>query len=218
VSVVPDSLLYIVLVMLQRGRTSLHDAAATGRVADVTNLLERDAGMCNLKSRFGRTALHDAAENGHAEVVKVLIDHGAIDAKAASGRTALDCAVSNGHTEVVRVLLKLNSSKDSNVLLAAASRRSEELSSVLSRVNRRYTPVPAGPVIDAFKGDDFGGSVDLLALSSALKGNGSTNERDEVSCFAIDGPVSIVACSTSGSAVWRRGSGRPCIWQRLGGS
>lgn len=51
------------------------------------------------------TPLHFAALNGHAEVARLLIQHGAkIDAESKRGRTALMTAAALGRVGVVRVL------------------------------------------------------------------------------------------------------------------
>lgn len=53
-----------------------------------------------------RTALHWACERGHADVVILLIDHGAYcNDQAADGRTGLHLAAQGGHSTIVQYLL-----------------------------------------------------------------------------------------------------------------
>jgi ankyrin repeat protein len=54
---------------------------------------------------YNQTPLHFAAEHGHAEVARVLLEHGA-DIEAKHIETSLHYAAKRGHEEVVRVLLE----------------------------------------------------------------------------------------------------------------
>ncbi|KAF0718207.1 hypothetical protein As57867_001832, partial [Aphanomyces stellatus] len=55
----------------------------------------------------GKSALISASEDGHAEVVRMLLDHGGVDINIGgeNGKSALISASMNGHAEVVRMLL-----------------------------------------------------------------------------------------------------------------
>ncbi len=54
----------------------------------------------------GTTALHAAASNGHAEVVDVLIQHGAwVNPLDGQGRTPLDLAIAGGYATIATRLV-----------------------------------------------------------------------------------------------------------------
>lgn len=129
--------------------------------------------LVNATSKFGRNPLHEA-DNGYVDVVELLLNSGADDSKkTVAGRTALDWAVSSSHTAVVELLLgrRPDTGFDSRMRAQAA-----QSASVMLRVNRRYTPVRAGPVLAACKAGDF----DLRELSAALQSDGLTSEVDDV--------------------------------------
>ena len=88
-------------------------AAAEGNVEFVSLCMRlrigvddtEDAG--DLQERSGRTALTAAAEKGHAEIVQLLVDHGANTRKADGyGRTASQVAADNGHQDIERMLIE----------------------------------------------------------------------------------------------------------------
>ena len=59
----------------------------------------------NLKSENGYTALHAAAENGHLDVIRLLIEQGAlIHARLDSGETPLELAKMAGQLDPVQLL------------------------------------------------------------------------------------------------------------------
>lgn len=82
-----------------------------------------------------QTPLHTAAAEGAHEVVKLLLEKGAmIDKLDDQNRNCLDIAISRGHREVVRVLLedpnwykliRLNNFDDENVSLNVLTGRGE---------------------------------------------------------------------------------------------
>ena len=92
------------------GRTALHWAAATGKENFVSELLDvsvenAQARVCASTER-GRTSLHLAAENNHAEMVRLLLRHGALMEATSDGNwTALLNAAKNGHAKTVDALL-----------------------------------------------------------------------------------------------------------------
>ena len=93
-------------------------AAFDGRAGDVEHLIymggdpdtvfeddEDDPDKLS-EDDYGWTALHFAASKGHKDVVKVLLDEGAMPNRADNkGRTPLTKAVSNGNEYVVKLLL-----------------------------------------------------------------------------------------------------------------
>mmetsp|Transcript_5480 Transcript_5480/g.8080 ORF Transcript_5480/g.8080 Transcript_5480/m.8080 type:complete len:883 (-) Transcript_5480:608-3256(-) len=58
------------------GRTSIHLAAANGRIECCRLLLDRGAAV-NVQDRFGRTPLHEAVLGGHDQVISLLVSNGA---------------------------------------------------------------------------------------------------------------------------------------------
>ena len=88
-------------------QTALMYAAEQGNT-DISLLLLADKDIkVNAKDNTGQTALMFAASNGHTEVVKLLLDKGAlINIKDNAGQTALMFAAEKGHTEIVRALLE----------------------------------------------------------------------------------------------------------------
>ncbi|CAB4389334.1 unnamed protein product [Rhizophagus irregularis] len=105
------------------GDLDIHDAAAAGNFTRVKELLAPQ-GSGETSSAFllandfspssGLTPLHYAASRGHYDIVKWLIDAGAIvDLEDQTGETALLKASYNGHSSVVALLIQ----KDANVSL-----------------------------------------------------------------------------------------------------
>lgn len=93
----------------KRDRTVLHWAAVNKRERLLEKLLLGEHGAkasIEARERRNKTALHCAAENNHAEVVAILLRHGA-DARATSDGawTALHIAAEKGHTDVAKLLL-----------------------------------------------------------------------------------------------------------------
>lgn len=80
-------------------------ACENGEVGVLKKLLA--AGVNVQETRNGVTPLHIASWNGHAEVVSILLAHGAhIDARdAVGGQTALFVACCGGHGDVVKLLV-----------------------------------------------------------------------------------------------------------------
>ncbi|GBC07517.1 hypothetical protein RclHR1_07500002 [Rhizophagus clarus] len=105
------------------GDLDIHEAASNGNFTRVKELLAPQ-GSGETSSAFllanepspssGLTPLHCAASRGHYDIVKWLIDAGAIvDLEDKTGETALLKASYNGHSSVVALLLQ----KDANVSL-----------------------------------------------------------------------------------------------------
>ena len=87
--------------------TSLSEAAAYGREAEVRSLLARNVDA-NSKDKRGLTPLRRAAANGHEMVVRLLLQREDIEAdfKDRKGQTPLSLAAEYGHERVVQLLLE----------------------------------------------------------------------------------------------------------------
>ena len=87
------------------GHTPLIEAAKTGNVEAVKDLVKRGADL-EAKSEKAKTALHYAAANGHVDVVNVLLEHGAVvDARDRDWRTPLMLAAIYGCNHTVQSLV-----------------------------------------------------------------------------------------------------------------
>ena len=87
--------------------TPLHEAAESGDVDKVRELLEGGKYDVNCVTWYGWTPLHLAASEGHLGVIRVLLSEFKADVNARSddGETPLLLAASEGHLDVVRVFL-----------------------------------------------------------------------------------------------------------------
>ncbi len=97
-------------LLLSRGAVlELHEAAASGDLARVKELVDRDSSLAKAYSPDGFPVLALAAAFGHLEVAKYLDAKGGdLNAVATngSGYTALTGAVASGHSDVVKWLLE----------------------------------------------------------------------------------------------------------------
>lgn len=84
----------------------LFNASRDGNLSRVRELLQNGVDPNAYKDQFGRSPLWDASWKGHAQIVRDLLNAGAIvDAAHNDGRTPLRVAAYNGHLDVVKVLL-----------------------------------------------------------------------------------------------------------------
>jgi ankyrin repeat protein len=94
------------------GNTLLHIAAYKGYKEIVATLLDYARTWNFLwvnegENVFNDTPLHKASINGHADVVELLLKHGAhVDATSWYGSTPLHYAAYNGHANIVKLLLE----------------------------------------------------------------------------------------------------------------
>ncbi|HCO95235.1 MAG TPA: hypothetical protein DIU00_15005 [Phycisphaerales bacterium] len=95
-----------VAVSTEQSPKTLHEAAKSGKIADVKSFISKCADV-NAKDASGRTALHYAARNGHKEIVEVLLEHGVdvnVGEKYYNG-TAAEGAMGQNHKEIVELLI-----------------------------------------------------------------------------------------------------------------
>lgn len=87
--------------------TPLHGAAAGPKPVRIAALLLARGANVDAKQEQDITPLHEAARRGDAELITLLVRHGAsLDARTASGATAYDLAVQAGHKDVAERLLR----------------------------------------------------------------------------------------------------------------
>lgn len=126
----------------------IHDAAASGDLETVRQLLDRDPALANLPDITESLPLHLAAFNGHLEMVRLLVERGAgVSAGDGDNTTPLICAAMRGHLEIAMFLV-------------------EHGASVNERDDYKNTPMLAATRI---------GSVDLV--SYLAEQGASVNER-----------------------------------------
>ena len=123
------------------GNTVLLVAAAEGADRAVAQLVARcSPAELDAQNKDGATALFRASHRGHAEVVRLLLEHGA-NANMADGwgDSPLLSAANHGHTTVVRLLAAhradlcaTNSSKQTALILAAEEGHAEMVELLLS--------------------------------------------------------------------------------------
>jgi uncharacterized protein len=89
----------------RHGHTPLMDAAKSGNVEAVKDLLNRGADL-EAKSEKSKTALHYAAANGYVEIVNLLLGQGAVvDARDRDWHTPLMLAAIYGCNHTVQSLV-----------------------------------------------------------------------------------------------------------------
>jgi len=89
---------------------SLPEAAALGDARTAKTILARDPGAINQRSNDGWTALHLAGFMGHADVARVLLDHGAdieaVSQNSIANRPLHAAIAGKAATDVIELLLE----------------------------------------------------------------------------------------------------------------
>ena len=107
--------------------TALMGAAAGGRIGLVSELLSRGAPVDQAHEESRLTALMYAAYGNHAEILRLLVQHGAdLEARDRSSSTALYHAAAGLHLEAVRALLELGAQVSSPAMNNLALHRAAE--------------------------------------------------------------------------------------------
>ena len=100
------TLAFALSLPLQAAADDIHDAAKSGDVAKVINLIDAGA-MIDAIDLLDKTALIWASENDHTDVVQALVDRGAsVDNADFTGRTALYFAATEGFEGIVQILIE----------------------------------------------------------------------------------------------------------------
>lgn len=138
----------------KRGDAPIHQAARTGNLGKVKEVLQRDGAPEDLLSRqnsFGETPLYVAAENGHALVVSELLKH--LDSQIASipaknGYDAFHVAAKQGYLEVLKELLQFfpqlamtTDSSNSTALHTAATQGFTDIVNLLLETNKDLSKI-----------------------------------------------------------------------------
>ena len=139
-------------------------AAQAGSVVEVEKLLDQRADINARHVPSGRNALSVASHCGNDEVVRLLLQNGAVDERDASGLTALHLASLRGHVEVVESLLQehtdvdVKGPKDQTPLRIASEKGQLEVAELLLRkrakANARDSSQMTPLHVAAKKGDE----------------------------------------------------------------
>jgi uncharacterized protein len=118
-------------------------AAKAGRSDAVAESLQRGADVDAVDAKFHATAVMWAAHEGHADILRLLLDHGAdLQARKPSGETALWYAAQQGQLGTTQILLQAGADPlpvaRSGVSAAAVARMGghSEIADLLDRVPR----------------------------------------------------------------------------------
>ncbi|CAG9987604.1 unnamed protein product [Clonostachys byssicola] len=139
--------------------TALQAASARSNHGVVRLLLDNDD--LNTGKETDNTPLCAAAKGGHAEMIRLLINHGAELGSSAYDDLSspeLSAAVKNGHEEVVALLLELGATFDGSTLEAACYGRHETILRMLGR-----SPVMLTVMGDRKRGWMLSNSLQLTA-------------------------------------------------------
>lgn len=129
-----------ILTVLAGGCTTLHDAARTGDMAGVRRCIQGETDV-DRRDDQGNTALMISVKRRHAEIARLLIDHGAdINAADSHGTTPLMVAAGYGAQDIVATLEIGGATIDAHdnegmtaLMFAARCGRTEIVQELLSR-------------------------------------------------------------------------------------
>jgi hypothetical protein len=115
----PYLLLRLVLLLLRPGtprtreNAALARATARGREDTVRELLEQGSDI-NAGNRHGQTPLHLAAKQGNSELMRLLLEQGALvdAAESAAGYTPLHTAATQGRADLCELLIRYGAEPD----------------------------------------------------------------------------------------------------------
>lgn len=147
---------------------ALIEAAKTGNVEKVKELLDQGAAINDQDSGTAETALHHAAAQGHVAVVELLLDRGAtVNVHGFSWGTPLHRALAGGHKQVVEILLAHgadpdagNSGEGGMPLSSTSQSRDVKVAEMLRAMEAKQT---AAAVLEAVKKGDLGRIKELVA-------------------------------------------------------
>lgn len=102
--------IFIFILILLAGGIQAQEiiaAAAEGHLEKVKEILGKNPQQINITDSNGRTPLHWASRGVHPEVIRYLLDKGAIvNAKDSNGSTALHSTASRSHLEASKLLIE----------------------------------------------------------------------------------------------------------------
>jgi len=146
-------------------------ACATGDLARVRELLDRDPSLVNRVSDYAGyylgsgAPIKNAAARGHLEIVRLLLERGADPNLPEEGIApdghALHAAVVNGHIEIVRLLLKHGAHPNVEIESSA-----DTLSAALASAG--YSTQPNAEMVELLCSHGAARAVHLLAYSGDL--------------------------------------------------
>ncbi|PMD49787.1 ankyrin [Hyaloscypha bicolor E] len=111
-------------------QAAFSQAIEKGSLGIVKMLWDRREVILNGKNQYDYTPLQSAANKGHTEIVKFLIDQGALIEDHEQGDQALIHAASEGHFEFMKLLI-LEGKNEDTPLITAAGKGHEKVIKVL---------------------------------------------------------------------------------------
>lgn len=104
---------FFLLIAIRIEAQEIFQAASTGNLVKVKELVEADPQLMRKTDERGRTPLHLAARGVHFEVIRFLVENGAdVNARDANGSTPLHSTASRSHFEACRLLIEKGAEVD----------------------------------------------------------------------------------------------------------